>query len=249
MAVRESRVVVEQASGHDQMACDGSGGTTTQRAELGADLVVQLAPGDLRIGRRSARDSSRSPAARLSRGCRSWVEAVPRRAAGPYRSPWRVPRSTWRARSGCGPRRAGLRRSRPSPLGRSFSRSSGIDTPGNRGPGASSRHNARRATPPSWWVALRVHVCVRRRPTLPPRLQGSTIGAERLSFRVRNGTGRFPLAMAAGTLLRCGVVPDRISGTAQWTQQIECRSSPRPISTGQLHVLPRFHVRPINPVV
>ena len=42
---------------------------------------------------------------------------------------------------------------------------------------------------------------LRRRPTLPPRHQGSTIGAERLSFRVRNVTGRFPLAMAAETLL------------------------------------------------
>src|SRR4051794_14533799 len=38
---------------------------------------------------------------------------------------------------------------------------------------------------------------VRRRPTLPPRPRGSTIGAERLSFRVRNVAGRFPLAMAA----------------------------------------------------
>jgi len=28
-----------------------------------------------------------------------------------------------------------------------------------------------------------------------------------------------------------------------------CWSSPRPISTGQLHALLRFHVRPINPVV
>ena len=90
--------------------------------------------------------------------------------------------------------------------------------------------------------------CVRRRPTLPPRLQGSTIGAERLSFRVRNGTGRFPFAMAAGTLWRCGPAPDRISGTAQWTQQM-CWSSPRPISTGQLHLFPGFHIRPINPVV
>src|SRR4051794_16112275 len=36
---------------------------------------------------------------------------------------------------------------------------------------------------------------VRRRPTLPPRHQGSTIGAEGLSFRVRNGTGRFPFAI------------------------------------------------------
>ena len=33
---------------------------------------------------------------------------------------------------------------------------------------------------------------VRRRPTLPPRLQGSTIGAERLSFRVRNDDRAFP---------------------------------------------------------
>ena len=57
---------------------------------------------------------------------------------------------------------------------------------------------------------------VRRRPTLPQVPTCSTIGAERLSFRVRNGTGRFPLAMAAETLLR--YVPDRISGTAQWTR-------------------------------
>jgi hypothetical protein len=51
----------------------------------------------------------------------------------------------------------------------------------------------------------RVALCrknVRRRPTLPPSHPSSTIGAERLSFRVRNGTGRFPLAMAAETLLR-----------------------------------------------
>ena len=41
---------------------------------------------------------------------------------------------------------------------------------------------------------------VRRRPTLPPGPPGSTIGAERLSFRVRNETGRFPFAMTAVTL-------------------------------------------------
>ena len=41
---------------------------------------------------------------------------------------------------------------------------------------------------------------VRRCPTLPHRLQCSTIGAERLSFRVRYVSGRFPLAMAAVTL-------------------------------------------------
>ena len=45
---------------------------------------------------------------------------------------------------------------------------------------------------------------VRRRPTLPRGGPRSTIGAERLSFRVRDGTGRFPLAMVAETLWRYG---------------------------------------------
>jgi hypothetical protein len=57
---------------------------------------------------------------------------------------------------------------------------------------------------------------VRRRPTLPPSPPGSTIGAEGLNFRVRNGAGCFPFAMATETLWRCRT--DRISGTAQWTR-------------------------------
>ena len=64
---------------------------------------------------------------------------------------------------------------------------------------------------------------VRLRPTLPHRHQCSTIGAEGLSFRVRNGAGRFPFAMTAETLWRyqiSGVVPVCISGTAQWTRSI-----------------------------
>ena len=49
-------------------------------------------------------------------------------------------------------------------------------------------------------------MCVRRCPTFPPGL-GSIIGAGRLSFRVRDGSGRFPAAMAAVTLCHtCGVV-------------------------------------------
>ena len=60
----------------------------------------------------------------------------------------------------------------------------------------------------SWFEPLGVVVTsrgstvngARRCPTLPHRLQCSTIGAERLSFRVRNGTGRFPLAITAVTL-------------------------------------------------
>jgi hypothetical protein len=37
-------------------------------------------------------------------------------------------------------------------------------------------------------------MCVRRCPTFPPGL-GSIIGAGRLSFRVRDGSGRFPAAI------------------------------------------------------
>ena len=44
-------------------------------------------------------------------------------------------------------------------------------------------------------------MCVRRCPTFPPGL-GSIIGAGWLSFRVRDGSGRFPAAMAAVTLCK-----------------------------------------------
>src|SRR4051794_13852981 len=98
-------------------------------------------------------------------------------------------------------------------------------------------------------------VCVvRRRPSLPHGPPCSTIGAERLNFRVRNGTGCFPNAMITETLWRCqqkpnplrGVIPDRISGTSQWTRSIFVGTSPRPISIGQLHTLLCFHIRPIT---
>jgi hypothetical protein len=42
-------------------------------------------------------------------------------------------------------------------------------------------------------------------------LVGSIIGAGRLSFRVRDGSGRFPVAVAAVTLFRCVV-----GGGVQW---------------------------------
>src|SRR5882724_6934337 len=53
-------------------------------------------------------------------------------------------------------------------------------------------------SPPTqlWGVIL---MCVRRCPTFPPGL-GSIIGAGRLSFRVRDGSGRFPVAITAVTL-------------------------------------------------
>ena len=73
---------------------------------------------------------------------------------------------------------------------------------------------------------------VRRRPTLPRGFPRSTIGAEGLSFRVRYGTGRFPFAMAAETLLRLkpGLcqkdTADRLSGTAQWTRSNFSKGKP-----------------------
>jgi len=113
--------------------------------------------------------------------------------------------------------------------------------------------NARRAN--HCWLALLESV-VRRRPTLPHSHPCSTIGAERLSFRVRNVTGRFPLAMAAETLWRYRgdlssfeVVVPTVSREPHSGRVASLWSSPRPISTGQLHVLPRFHFLPINPMV
>ncbi len=64
------------------------------------------------------------------------------------------------------------------------------------------------SSPWSWGPGVRLcpglgarYQCVWRRcPTLPHPGECSTIGAGRLSFRVRNGTGRFPAAMTTVTL-------------------------------------------------
>ena len=64
---------------------------------------------------------------------------------------------------------------------------------GGGGVGVGMRKRAHRVVGP-------FRVFVRRRPTLPHPPECSTIGAGGLSFRVRNGTGRFPSAMTAVTL-------------------------------------------------
>ena len=51
----------------------------------------------------------------------------------------------------------------------------------------------------------------RRCPTLPRGLPRSTIGAGGLNFRVRNGSGCFPFAVAAATLWRCVAVVVAVS--------------------------------------
>jgi hypothetical protein len=91
-------------------------------------------------------------------------------------------------------------------------------------------------------------VYVRRCPTFPPE-EGSIIGADRLSFRVRNGTGRFPVAVAAVTLFKfvlvAGVVPatdllDKSVADWMWLRCVFV--SFRPVSASSLHPLLSFQV-------
>ena len=81
----------------------------------------------------------------------------------------------------------------------------GILTPTLGPDTAQPGHSQTRTTqlrPLPWWERPQLGD-VRRRPTLPRGPPRSTIGAEGLNFRVRNGTGCFPFAMATETLWRC----------------------------------------------
>jgi hypothetical protein len=95
----------------------------------------------------------------------------------------------------------------------------------------------------------------------------TTIGAERFHFRVRNGIGWFPLAIAARqnrrnfllrrlsrSLTTPGIAAGRISSMhhplRQQTNALRLYGQvSRAISTGQLSALLRVHTRPINHVV
>ena len=105
------------------------------------------------------------------------------------------------------------------------------------------------------------YVRSRQRPTLPPRLQGSTIGAGGLNFWVRNGTRCDPSAVTTGKpgghpsaspgfrdLSNCQcLLPFR--GTLNAPERARAIPSPRPISTGRLNTLLCLQLRPINLVV
>jgi hypothetical protein len=87
--------------------------------------------------------------------------------------------------------------------------------------------------------------------TYSPRPEGpSTIGAEGLNCSVRNGKRCFPLAIATGT---CRDHPSRRTLKTALQPPVngdqKKPSSPRTISTGLLHALPRVQIRPINLVV
>ena len=92
---------------------------------------------------------------------------------------------------------------------------------------------------------------IRRRPTLPGGLPPSTIGAGGLNFRVRNGNGCGPTAMATEIFVK----GDRLSAlyyplrNSIASTNIIVNPRPRPISTGRLNTLPCLHLRPINVIV
>ena len=83
-------------------------------------------------------------------------------------------------------------------------------------------------------------------PTLPHTRACSTIGAEGLNFRVRDGNGWDPHARITQNLDDMNIdgrhktlyVYSKFYGQAE-----------RAISNGKLNVLLRFHIRPINVVV
>lgn len=114
------------------------------------------------------------------------------------------------------------------------------------------------ATPWGWpfreWVSGGVLLSHRVPPAVPSALRGLASG-----FGMGPGVS---LSLWPPKLFRCFrssqreksmfcCVPDRTSGTTQWTRAPEMLvlSSHRLISTSQLHTLPCFHIWPINPVV
>jgi hypothetical protein len=91
----------------------------------------------------------------------------------------------------------------------------------------------------------------RRRPTLPHSFPCSTIGAEGLNFRVRDGNGCIPFAIAAENL-----ISERIQSGYGFHDvcvsdlyRLFCGQASRPISTGKLNTLLCLHIRPINLVI
>ncbi len=76
------------------------------------------------------------------------------------------------------------------------------EQPGHNDPQCRHNNQPSRETAPAVCGGCLIIVELRRRPTLPGSLPPSTIGAGRLNFRVRDGNGCFPAAMATGNLAR-----------------------------------------------
>ena len=89
-------------------------------------------------------------------------------------------------------------------------------------------------------------------PIFPGCLQPSIVGRSELNFRVRDGNG-WTLALISTNYSIEGLhLQNRTMYLQSSTQGLACflrRSSPRTISTDQLHTLLCFHLRPINQIV
>ena len=87
------------------------------------------------------------------------------------------------------------------------------------------------------------------RPTLPGRCQPSTIGPAGLNYRIRNGNGCGPRGIGARKIISSKNIDNCNSFKSHRIQGNNGDQTARPISTGQLHMSPRFHLPPIYPVV
>ena len=86
-------------------------------------------------------------------------------------------------------------------------------------------------------------------PIFPGRLQPSIVSRSELNFRVRDGNG-WTLALINTNYNRAlKTEQSERRRSKRGRMPAYCRSSPRAISTGQLHTLLRFHLLPINQVV
>ena len=90
----------------------------------------------------------------------------------------------------------------------------------------------------------------RQLSTFPGSLPPSIIDVKELNFRVRDGNGWVLFAFITGFFR---VIPSKLNNANLDSFSLILPSlswsSPRSISTGQLHTLLHFHLRPINHVV
>ena len=100
-----------------------------------------------------------------------------------------------------------------------------------------------------------VFVClIGRLPTLPHTRACSTIGAERLNFRVRDGNGWNPLAVITRNLVGFRGMNSYWRATTSCAAQREAQNkfygqAERAISNSQLNTLLCLHICPINVIV
>ena len=85
-------------------------------------------------------------------------------------------------------------------------------------------------------------------PILPGRRQPSIVGRNELNFRVRNGNGWTLVLISTNYSICYTLKTEQRKGSYKALPAIR-RSSPRAISTDQLHTLLHFHLRPIKQIV